>query len=66
MRDSGSTMIDPAADAPVVDAPVVDALRAEPFATPEAYADGIEQVRTAAAAYFAGMISSSTMPPMTR
>ncbi len=54
MRDSGSTMIDPAADAPVVDAPVVDALRAEPFATPEAYADGIEQVRTAAAAYFAG------------
>ena len=54
MRDSGSTTIDPAVAAQVVDAPVVDALRAEPFATPEAYADGIGQVRDAAVVYFAG------------
>lgn len=47
--DAGSTMIDGETEAPVV-----DALKAEPFPTRDAYAEGIDQVRAAAAAYFAG------------
>jgi DNA ligase (NAD+) len=69
MRDGGTMTDDTAADdtttggtalgvdATIVGetvAPVVDAERAEPFPTTEAYAEAIEKVRAAAAAYFAG------------
>jgi DNA ligase (NAD+) len=51
--DGGGLMID--SGIPVTDlAPVVDAVRAEPFATADAYRSATEQVRAAAASYFAG------------